>query len=285
MAASRRSPRSPACATLATRSAAQISLLCMKPARCSAHATHKVADRQQPRSRLLPVVGNLRAARLHGGRDRSPGHAARASADRAATWRVFPQGQASRSRKAHHPSAGATLARRPRRRRTMTHTRPTLGLILVLAACSADPAGSRSTVEGAAVQCVDGGGSTGSGCTLTQGYWKNHEEAWPVASLDLGGGSYAQAELLALLRTAPRGDASLILAHQLIASMLNVASGAGPLPGTTQAIADAQAWMAANLPAGGRLPYGVASTSAAGAQAVQLSAALDGFNNGNAGVP
>jgi hypothetical protein len=70
----------------------------------------------------------------------------------------------------------------------------------------------------------------------------------------------------------------------LIAAMLNVASGAMPGSATTQAIADAQAWMTANLPAGGKLPYGVSSSSAAGIAATSLSAALDSFNMGNSGV-
>jgi hypothetical protein len=126
--------------------------------------------------------------------------------------------------------------------------------------------------------------SSGSGCTLTQGYWKNHASAWPVQTLTIGGVSYTQDELLAIFNTAPAGDASLILAHQLIAAMLNVASGAVPPSASAQAIADAQAWMTANLPAGGKLPYGVSSSSAAGAAASSLTDALDQFNMGGAGV-
>jgi hypothetical protein len=67
--------------------------------------------------------------------------------------------------------------------------------------------------------------------------------------------------------------------------MLNVASGAMATAATIQAIADAQAWMTANLPAGGKLPYGIAAGSAAGGAATQLSDALDQFNNGGVVVP
>jgi hypothetical protein len=87
------------------------------------------------------------------------------------------------------------------------------------------------------------------GCTFTQGYWRNHPEAWPVDSLVLGDHEYSKDELLALFATAPKGDASLILAHQLIAALLNVANGASPI----DAIDDAQDWLSAN---GDVLPFG-----------------------------
>src|SRR5262249_46034847 len=62
-------------------------------------------------------------------------------------------------------------------------------------------------------------------CPLGQGFWKNHSDTWPVTSLTLGSQTYTQAELLALYDTPPRGDASVILAHQLIAAKLNIANG------------------------------------------------------------
>jgi hypothetical protein len=62
-------------------------------------------------------------------------------------------------------------------------------------------------------------------CPLGQGFWKNHTGAWPVTSLTLGRQTYTQAELLALFDTPPRGDASVILAQQLIAAKLNIANG------------------------------------------------------------
>ncbi|WP_434043655.1 MULTISPECIES: hypothetical protein [Sorangium] len=123
--------------------------------------------------------------------------------------------------------------------------------------------------------------SEGDGCTLTQGYWKNHEESWPVSSLTIGGVAYSQEELLELFRTPPKGDASLIVGHQLIAALLNVASGASDAA-LGGALADAEAWMAANKDADGRLPYGVKRGSAADA-AVSLSGALADFNEGGIG--
>jgi hypothetical protein len=116
---------------------------------------------------------------------------------------------------------------------------------------------------------------------LTQGYWKNHASAWPVMSLTLGSTTYTQAQLLTILGTDPGGDASLILAHQLIATLLNAAAGAPQGP-VASAVAQAQAWLSAN---GKTLPYGTAAGSAAGAQAVSLANQLDSYNNGMAGVP
>lgn len=90
------------------------------------------------------------------------------------------------------------------------------------------------------------------GCRYTQGYWKNHPEAWPVDHLILGRAYYSTDELLSILDTPPRGDGSLILARQLVAALLNVANGAANDP----AIDDAQAWLLTYSDAG-RLPYGV----------------------------
>ncbi|WP_437811203.1 hypothetical protein [Sorangium sp. So ce1078] len=121
----------------------------------------------------------------------------------------------------------------------------------------------------------------GDGCTLTQGYWKNHEESWPVSSLTIGGVEYSQEELLELFRTAPKGDTSLILCHQLIAARLNVESGASDAA-VDGALADAEAWMAANKDADGELPYGTKRGSAAD-EAVSLSGKLAAFNEGGTG--
>lgn len=64
------------------------------------------------------------------------------------------------------------------------------------------------------------------GCTLTQGYWKNHADAWPVTSLTMGGVTYNQTQLLAILKQPVKGNGYIILAHQLIATLLNIENGA-----------------------------------------------------------
>ncbi|WP_437966628.1 hypothetical protein WMF04_44685 [Sorangium sp. So ce260] len=150
-----------------------------------------------------------------------------------------------------------------------------------LAGCglgAADRLGQGS--DSVVVSPPDGDGD-GDGCTLTQGYWKNHEESWPTSKLTIGGVEYAQEELLELFRTAPKGDTSLILCHQLIAARLNVASGASDAA-LDGALADAEAWMAANKDADGKLPYGTKRGSAAD-EAVSLSGRLAEFNEGGIG--
>src|SRR4029450_9101169 len=64
------------------------------------------------------------------------------------------------------------------------------------------------------------------GCTLTQGYWKNHASTWPVNSLTIGGKTHPQNQLMAIFNTPPKGDVTYVLFHQLIAAKLNVAAGA-----------------------------------------------------------
>lgn len=113
------------------------------------------------------------------------------------------------------------------------------------------------------------------GCTLTQGYWKNHLD-WPVDSLEIGGQPYTQAELLPILESESEGDASIILGRQLIAALLNVENGASPIA----AIGDAQTWMSGFA---GKLPFDVDPSSASGQEATALADALAAYNEGVTG--
>jgi hypothetical protein len=61
-------------------------------------------------------------------------------------------------------------------------------------------------------------------------YWQNHPFAWPVTTLTLGGFSYSQQELLAILNEPSGPDAAIILAQQLIAAKLNILDGSNPTP-------------------------------------------------------
>jgi hypothetical protein len=141
--------------------------------------------------------------------------------------------------------------------------------------------GSQGNVKGGG----GGGGPVNGDCTYTQGYWKNHPSAWPVTSLVIGGVTYSEQQLIALFNDAPKGDASLILGHQLIAALLNVKNGAVPSVTVAQAINDAQTWMLANKGSNAGLPYGVSAGSAAGQQATSLTQTLDDFNSGLSGIP
>ena len=110
-------------------------------------------------------------------------------------------------------------------------------------------------------------------CTYTQGYWKNHFEAWPVTSLTLGTVNYTAAELLAILNQPAGGNKLIILAHQLIAAKLNLANGANPTAAAaTIAAADALIGSLVVPPIGG--------DSLPPSPAVGYANTLDDFNNG-----
>ena len=114
-----------------------------------------------------------------------------------------------------------------------------------------------------------------SSCPRSQGFWKNQPADWPVLTLSLGSETYDQAELIALLKTPPRGDASLILAKQLIAAKLNIKNGSDPSPVSAE-IADADALLATPS---GKLPYDVHASTPTGGQMVNLASVLDDYNN------
>jgi hypothetical protein len=78
-------------------------------------------------------------------------------------------------------------------------------------------------------------------CTFTIGYWKNHPSVWPVGALTLGTSTYTQAQLLQILNKPVAGNGLISLAHQLIATKLNIANGASASAiAATVAAADAQ---------------------------------------------
>ena len=113
--------------------------------------------------------------------------------------------------------------------------------------------------------------SAGAG---TPGYWKNHPEAWPVATLTLGGTVYTKAQLLTILGESKSKDISYALAAQLIAAKLNVLVGADASC-ISATITSADAWVAAN-----GIGTGVTGSSAAWGTGEPLKNRLDAYNNG-----
>jgi hypothetical protein len=110
---------------------------------------------------------------------------------------------------------------------------------------------------------------------LTQGYWKNHTSVWQDGSgLTLGTNFYTNAQLETILQTPVRGDASVALAHQLIAALLNIATGTDPtlIQGT---LSDAN-----NLIGSGIIPEHISPSSTVGQNMEADESILDDFNNG-----
>ena len=131
---------------------------------------------------------------------------------------------------------------------------------------------ARLHVSARAAQVID--------CVGGHGYWKAHGPDWPIRSMALGdpqfaGHIYSQDRLMALLNGPTKGDASLILALQLIAAKLNQArTGYAPIAET---VVQADALMAAfRRP----LPYGVGSRTPVGTQMTAVAAILERYNTG-----
>ena len=126
-----------------------------------------------------------------------------------------------------------------------------------------------------------GAAPVGQQCPLSHGYWKTHPEAWPVHALVLGNPSnpshtYVQTDLLTLLGATTRDDASVTLAHQLIAAKLNIANGSNAVP-IAATLSSADTLLAA-FP--GTLPYVVKSNSSTGTAMIAAATILDDYNNG-----
>lgn len=116
----------------------------------------------------------------------------------------------------------------------------------------------------------------GHNCTFTQGYWKNHTSAWPVTNLTLGTVNYTAAQLLLILNKPAAGNGLISLAHQLIATKLNIAMGAIS-PTILASVATADALI------GGLVipPVGAGTLSPAVTSA--LTETFDEFNEGESG--
>jgi hypothetical protein len=110
------------------------------------------------------------------------------------------------------------------------------------------------------------------GCTYGQGYWKNHPGSWDTTELTLGDQTYNAEQLLSILNTPPRGDATYILAQQLIAAKLN--AGESEVPG---ALAAADAWLVEN-------PLTSDPLAEARRDGVILAEYLDDYNSGRLGI-
>jgi len=115
---------------------------------------------------------------------------------------------------------------------------------------------------------------SGNKCPASQGYWKNNPSAWPVSELFLGNQSYSQTQLLNILGTSSTGDASLVLARQLIAAKLNVLRFGPGVAGSTISNSDLLL-----TPFGSLLPYSVGTNTPAGKAMLSDSDTLKNYNS------
>jgi hypothetical protein len=92
----------------------------------------------------------------------------------------------------------------------------------------------------------------------------------------VGSQTYSMTELLAILSSPGGGDASVILAVQLIAAKLNIANGSDPTP-VSGTITHADSLLSGFS---GKLPYNVKPSSPTGQMMVNDANTLDNYNNG-----
>ncbi|MBI3537664.1 MAG: hypothetical protein HY070_08925, partial [Chloroflexi bacterium] len=118
--------------------------------------------------------------------------------------------------------------------------------------------------------------SGGTNCTYTQGFWKTHPEAWPVQTISIGGVNYSKTDAINnIFNVQPNGDATYILAQQLLAAKLNVLKGADN-SAVASTMTNADAFLQAH-PLGSN-PQGTDRDSA-----IAMAATLDDYNNGRIG--
>ncbi len=112
-------------------------------------------------------------------------------------------------------------------------------------------------------------------CPLSQGYWKQHANAWPSDCLPMMLGTshtYSESQLLTIMKTPVRGNASRSLAYQLIAAKLNICAGADGTP-VAATIADADSLIGSGVIGGGY-------SKSVSAQMNADAKILDSYNNG-----
>jgi hypothetical protein len=162
-------------------------------------------------------------------------------------------------------------------RHTISLMRALLGLAILLAVACAAPFTNRSTRSSAEDENGDYTGvghpddaqaTASGGCTLTQGYWKNHG-GWPISpDTMLCGMSWQQT-----LETPPSGgNTFLILAHQYIAARLNIASGAAEPADVVTAMSEAD-----------QLMSDCTISSSEKDEATTIAGTLDDYNSGHIG--
>jgi hypothetical protein len=117
--------------------------------------------------------------------------------------------------------------------------------------------------------------TAGNRCPLGTGFWKTHSSLWPVSQLTLGSITYNKTQLLSILNNPTTADASVILASQLIATLLDTANGSNPVP-IASTVADAN-----RLLGGARIPCNVKTTTATGKAMLSDAKLLNIYNLGS----
>jgi hypothetical protein len=111
--------------------------------------------------------------------------------------------------------------------------------------------------------------------TGTPGFWKNHPEAWPVQTINIGGVSYTRDQAIAWLSSSVTKDKTITIFASLVSAKLNVLVG-NDSSCVSSTIANADNWMAVSGPVGS----GVAASSLAWKLGEPYHRLMDNYNNG-----
>ena len=112
-------------------------------------------------------------------------------------------------------------------------------------------------------------------CTYSFGFWMNHSEEWPVEEITIGEETYSKDEAIEILETPPAGDATYILAHQLIAAKLNILND-GDDQEIIQTLNAADLWLA-------EIGLGNKPGKSDKKTGVELAGILENYNTGKIG--
>jgi hypothetical protein len=113
------------------------------------------------------------------------------------------------------------------------------------------------------------------GCTQGIFYWRTHPEDWPVDAITIGNVIYPKTEAIQILEVPPQGDATYVLAHQLIAAKLNILNGADDTA-VAAIIVEADAWLISH-------PLGSNPIGAERREGAALNSILNDYNDGEVG--
>jgi hypothetical protein len=122
------------------------------------------------------------------------------------------------------------------------------------------------------------------GCTLTQGYWKNHSKygpakydaTWALIGEDTAFFSSGKTWYQAINTSSAGGNAYYILARQYIAAKLNLLAGASSTAAVTAALAGAEEFFSTYTPTS-------TLSKAVRAQAIAYAGTLADYNEGDIG--
>jgi hypothetical protein len=118
--------------------------------------------------------------------------------------------------------------------------------------------------------------------TGTQGYWRNHPEAWPITEITVGGTTYTREEAISHMDSKPKGDKTINMFRQLVAAILNTPPNTDNDPTCIEnEIALADDWLA-TYPLGSDVR---ANDDAWSLEGDALHEKLDEYNNGQLCAP